>query len=110
MVPECWFGADTIKSINYAPGCNRMPPAKLGTGLQKSGEIPPFRGCLRSHVEAWEGANGARGRSRTADTVIFSHVLYQLSYPGIAVAERSQGSSARWKRAYGEGVTPCPAP
>ena len=28
---------------------------------------------------------GARGRSRTADTVIFSHVLYQLSYPGIRV-------------------------
>ena len=28
--------------------------------------------------------NGARGRNRTADTVIFSHVLYQLSYPGIA--------------------------
>ena len=27
---------------------------------------------------------GARGRNRTADTMIFSHVLYQLSYPGIA--------------------------
>lgn len=26
---------------------------------------------------------GARGRNRTADTMIFSHVLYQLSYPGI---------------------------
>ena len=26
--------------------------------------------------------DGARGRNRTADTVIFSHVLYQLSYPG----------------------------
>ncbi len=31
-------------------------------------------------------ATGARGRDRTADTVIFSHVLYQLSYPGIAAA------------------------
>ena len=30
--------------------------------------------------------NGARGRNRTADTMIFSHVLYQLSYPGIAAA------------------------
>lgn len=28
----------------------------------------------------WE--NGARGRSRTADTAIFSRMLYQLSYPG----------------------------
>lgn len=101
MVLACWFGADTIKSINQAPGCNRMPP-------QKNGGIPTFRGCLQSHVEAWEGANGARGRSRTADTVIFSHVLYQLSYPGIAVAEGRQGSSARWKRAYGEGTGPCP--
>ena len=27
--------------------------------------------------------NGAQGRDRTADTVIFSHVLYQLSYLGV---------------------------
>ena len=27
--------------------------------------------------------NGAQGRDRTADTVIFSHVLYQLSYLGM---------------------------
>ena len=26
--------------------------------------------------------NGAQGLNRTADTVIFSHVLYQLSYLG----------------------------
>ena len=26
---------------------------------------------------------GAQGRDRTTDTVIFSHVLYQLSYLGI---------------------------
>ena len=26
--------------------------------------------------------NGAQGRDRTTDTVIFSHVLYQLSYLG----------------------------
>ena len=28
--------------------------------------------------------NGARGRDRTADTAIFSRMLYQLSYPGFA--------------------------
>ncbi len=28
--------------------------------------------------------DGAQGRDRTTDTVIFSHVLYQLSYLGIA--------------------------
>ena len=27
--------------------------------------------------------NGAQGRNRTTDTVIFSHVLYQLSYLGV---------------------------
>lgn len=34
--------------------------------------------------------NGAQGRDRTADTVIFSHVLYQLSYLGIAAASGSE--------------------
>ena len=34
---------------------------------------------------------GAEGQNRTADTVIFSHVLYQLSYLGTeAHAERKQ--------------------
>src|SRR5436305_1007017 len=28
-------------------------------------------------------SSGARGRSRTADTAIFSRMLYQLSYPGV---------------------------
>jgi hypothetical protein len=28
--------------------------------------------------------NGAQGRSRTADTAIFSRMLYQLSYLGIS--------------------------
>jgi hypothetical protein len=28
---------------------------------------------------------GAQGRDRTTDTVIFSHVLYQLSYLGIRI-------------------------
>ena len=27
---------------------------------------------------------GAQGRNRTTDTVIFSHVLYQLSYLGLS--------------------------
>ena len=29
------------------------------------------------------GEDGAQGRNRTTDTVIFSHVLYQLSYLGV---------------------------
>lgn len=30
--------------------------------------------------------SGAQGRDRTTDTMIFSHVLYQLSYLGVAAA------------------------
>ena len=32
--------------------------------------------------------NGAQGRNRTTDTVIFSHVLYQLSYLGSRISGR----------------------
>jgi hypothetical protein len=34
---------------------------------------------------------GAQGRNRTTDTVIFSHVLYQLSYLGVAGVLRGPG-------------------
>lgn len=51
-----------------------------------------------------DGGSGARGRNRTADTMIFSHVLYQLSYPGNAAATAFLGPASGWKRAYGEGA------
>ena len=38
--------------------------------------------------------NGARGRSRTADTAIFSRMLYQLSYPG----KRAGKARRDWER------------
>jgi hypothetical protein len=42
---------------------------------------------------AWRSAgNGAQGRDRTTDTVIFSHVLYQLSYLG-AETRRTAGKN-----------------
>jgi hypothetical protein len=37
-------------------------------------------------------ATGAQGWNRTSDTVIFSHVLYQLSY---------LGAGARWRGPVG---------
>ena len=47
--------------------------------------MPKEFGDDRLHILS---GNGAQGRDRTADTVIFSHVLYQLSYLGIpATAE-----------------------
>jgi hypothetical protein len=33
--------------------------------------------------------SGAEGQNRTADTVIFSHVLYQLSYLGTVGTQRA---------------------
>jgi hypothetical protein len=42
-------------------------------------------GSLPSQTSAKQGCyyqDGAQGRNRTTDTVIFSHVLYQLSYLG----------------------------
>src|ERR1051325_2809385 len=38
-----------------------------------------------------EIGNGAQGRDRTTDTVIFSHVLYQLSYLGFLRPGRGLG-------------------
>ena len=48
-----------------------------------------------------EMGNGAQGRDRTTDTMIFSHVLYQLSYLGIAAATVAKVET--WdRRAVGE--------
>jgi hypothetical protein len=33
--------------------------------------------------------SGGQGRNRTSDTVIFSHVLYQLSYLALAAKSRA---------------------
>jgi hypothetical protein len=38
--------------------------------------------------------DGAQGRNRTTDTVIFSHVLYQLSYLGVG-RERTRNEGER---------------
>ena len=46
-----------------------------------------------------ENGHGAQGRNRTTDTVIFSHVLYQLSYLGAGPAQ--VGRSARRGRYKG---------
>jgi hypothetical protein len=42
------------------------------------------------------GLTGAEGQNRTADTVIFSHVLYQLSYLGTGGASKKLAD----KKAY----------
>ena len=44
------------------------------SGGRKVEDVGVHRSLIRS--------DGAQGRDRTTDTVIFSHVLYQLSYLG----------------------------
>jgi hypothetical protein len=48
--------------------------------------------------------SGAQGRNRTTDTVIFSHVLYQLSYLGADAADRRFIR----RRGYKDEVSGCP--
>ena len=42
-------------------------------------------------------ADGARGRIRTADTAIFSRMLYQLSYPGVAAIPALDRPAREWR-------------
>ena len=48
-------------------------------------------------------SNGAQGRNRTTDTAIFSRMLYQLSYLGVA------GTAANERRLINELSRDCPA-
>ena len=51
------------------------------------------------------GRDGAQGRDRTTDTVIFSHVLYQLSYLGILRPVRVTKGA---RRGYRGSILGCP--
>jgi len=89
MVPGGWYWARTISDIMLKAVWLRPDAPGSDRGYTTSHKWREFAAIfLDVYTEPlWrlqERANGARGRSRTADTVIFSHVLYQLSYPGIA--------------------------
>ena len=60
--------------------------------------MPPARTGFQ-----WE--NGAQGRDRTADTAIFSRMLYQLSYLG-ACTDGHRRRKARFNRAVSVAVQP----
>jgi hypothetical protein len=65
------------------PGANRLQRAKYKSGAahREKKLTSPIR-CL----------GGAQGRNRTTDTVIFSHVLYQLSYLGADPLQQGGGA------------------
>jgi hypothetical protein len=58
--------------------------------------------CLALDFVAEAPGGGAQGRNRTTDTVIFSHVLYQLSYLG---ARNSPSGPIRRRLYRGSGRT-----
>ena len=56
-----------------------------------------YGSATNGRIQAITGAllNGAQGRNRTTDTVIFSHVLYQLSYLGPHFGLRAEPDFSR---------------
>jgi hypothetical protein len=80
----------TIRSLRMS---RQLPPAfdVMGLALGKAHMLWSGRRDLNSRLQPWQGCAlptelrpqaGAKGQNRTGDTVIFSHVLYQLSYLG----------------------------
>ena len=86
----------------------RLPPKAGGDYGQVPRDYKEIRVRIRDETRSSSGSGsasrryGAQGRNRTTDTMIFSHVLYQLSYPGSAAAAVHEGPASGWKRAYGE--------
>lgn len=54
------------------------------------GRTAAFAGRDFAGSGGWK-EDGAQGRNRTTDTVIFSHVLYQLSYLGRMLVDQDAG-------------------
>ena len=71
-----------------------MTSAARGQREQNYAEKPCNSGRFWLSANVGEGGDGAQGRNRTTDTVIFSHVLYQLSYLG-AAPRRLKGRAPR---------------
>jgi hypothetical protein len=64
------------------------------------GEVPLDTG--KSFI--FSNLTGAQGRNRTTDTVIFSHVLYQLSYLGAGSRSYHGEESVGLIKAQRDGV------
>ena len=77
----------TRAAANYV-GWKRMPKWLILRELWKVGRR------ARTTKNGAGRTDGAQGRNRTTDTVIFSHVLYQLSYLGAGPAGAGGSQSA----------------
>ena len=81
------------------------PPCELvGTIVGTESEKPISHAFVRTGFLSGEG--GAERQNRTADTVIFSHVLYQLSYLGLARTYCAAGDEQLYHRPYSSAGFP----
>ena len=95
-------GHQTSREVSrYTKAANQKLMAKSAMEKLTGNKIVPLKRTGVSYrknrkedqnVKRW---NGAQGRNRTTDTVIFSHVLYQLSYLG---GWRRRGAARAYKR------------
>ncbi len=75
---------------------------------QMGGKGAPRKGAgraqsLRSrttNTERTKRRSGGWGRDRTADTAIFSRMLYQLSYPATSEAQMEPGDPGGWQDGF----------
>ena len=62
----------------------RLTVSRGGRLARKAAAHPALSIQIANSLDWLDLNAGAQGRDRTTDTVIFSHVLYQLSYLGIS--------------------------
>ena len=80
---------------NLAPKFTDCQRSMANNSERAGAEYDGFPSFVKMMANDDEGRNGARGRSRTADTAIFSRMLYQLSYPGTGFARRQDAGRRR---------------
>ena len=79
----------TIYSVEKCEGVGApLPGAREGTSPSPTDLSPAGTAAGGFDWSGGFGFNGAQGRNRTTDTVIFSHVLYRLSYLGTGFRPR----------------------
>ena len=96
----------------YRPGGTRTPNPRFWRPVLYQLSYGPLAACCSFFQTAspasYRGHHG-QGRNRTADTMIFSHVLYQLSY--LAQTKNPPEPGRRGRESSGEGrLTGSPLP
>ncbi len=79
----CDSSKDCPQSVTKEQARRRLETQPLAHSMLTRKELATTPRCeRRAKILFYRSLPGAQGRNRTTDTVIFSHVLYQLSYLG----------------------------